>query len=226
VFIATAFMDIGTMPDIITGAGAGGGPHVKVFSGDRLFFPVGPDTEIMSFFAYDPRFTGGVSVAGIDSFLPHRGGQVLGQVVTGAGPGGLPLVRVFPVEGGATTDFFAYDPSFRGGVNVAAHGLVTAAGTTIVASPAIGGTQVRLFSLTGQQAGAFAAYDPRFLGGVTVGVATTSSSFNGFNETILTGTGRGGGPLVNIWRLINGAPTLQRSFFAFDPAFLGGVFVG
>jgi hypothetical protein len=43
--------------DIITGAGAGGGPHVRAFSGvDRA--------ELANFFAYDIGFTGGVFVAG------------------------------------------------------------------------------------------------------------------------------------------------------------------
>jgi len=45
----------GTLADIITGAGPGGGPHVKVFRGSD-------QTEIRSFFPYDPRFGGGVFV--------------------------------------------------------------------------------------------------------------------------------------------------------------------
>ena len=70
--------------DIVTGAGAGGGPHVKVVRRPR------PGREIASFFAYDPRFTGGVSVAAGDV-----DGDGPADIITGAGPGGGPHVKVF-----------------------------------------------------------------------------------------------------------------------------------
>src|SRR4051794_7920963 len=43
-------------PDIVTGAGPTGGPHVKAFSGKD-------GSELFSFYAYDAGFTGGVNVA-------------------------------------------------------------------------------------------------------------------------------------------------------------------
>ena len=69
--------------DIVTGAGAGGGPHVQVFSGADLGL-------LASFFAYDPAFGGGISVAAGD-----LDGDGLIDLITGAGPGGGPHVRVF-----------------------------------------------------------------------------------------------------------------------------------
>jgi FG-GAP repeat len=59
-------------PDIITGAGPGGGPHVEVFSGLDL-------SLLASFFAYSPAFQGGVHVAAGDV-----NGD--GRADTGAGP--------------------------------------------------------------------------------------------------------------------------------------------
>jgi hypothetical protein len=237
VFVAAALINPeDDTPDIITGAGAGGGPHVKVFSGFNLLHPTGPADNAVrsSFFAYDARFTGGVSVAGTDTYQDFLGPQVPGSIVTGAGPGGGPHVRVFNPGGGVTLEFFAYNSSFRGGVNVAAHGnfspgLANPRGE-IVTAPASGGTEVRRFGPTGQQIGGFVAYDPRFLGGVSLAVLSfVPAAFPIPGEvTIVTGAGPGGGPHVKVWHAAayDTAATLQQSFFAFDPAFLGGVFVG
>src|SRR5260370_479352 len=93
---------------LATGAGARGGPHVKVFDA--------AGATVASFFAYDPTFTGGVSVAA-GSVLNSFGRA---DIVTGAGPGGGPHVRVFGgFSGLLAREFMAYDGSFRGGVSVA-----------------------------------------------------------------------------------------------------------
>src|SRR5206468_9582373 len=100
----------------------------------------------------------------------------------------------------------------------------------IVTSPASNGVpDVRVFGPTGQQVGdfgqigSFLAYDPRFLGGVTVAVQQIGADGT---VTLQTGAGPGGGPHVKTWQVVNNVATQQQSFFAFDLAFLGGVFVG
>src|SRR5262245_37277343 len=45
--------------DIITGAGYGGGAHVRVFNGKD-------NTELLSFIAFDTKYTGGIYVAAGD----------------------------------------------------------------------------------------------------------------------------------------------------------------
>jgi hypothetical protein len=63
----------------------GGGPHVKVYGSDH--------TLRFNFYAYDPTFTGGVSVA-----VGDVTGDGTPDVVTGAGAGGGPHVKVFDLE--------------------------------------------------------------------------------------------------------------------------------
>ena len=66
--------------------------------------------------AFDPTFTGGVRVA-----VGDVNGDGVEDVIAAAGPGGGPNVKVFSgVDGSLMFSFFAYDPSFTGGVFVAA----------------------------------------------------------------------------------------------------------
>src|SRR5262249_53505337 len=106
VYVAAADLGNGDGPDVMTGAGAGGGPQVNVFSGASASLK-------STFFAYDPNFTGGVRVDAIN--VPGRAGSV---IVTSPGPGGGPQVRFFS---GSTPlqSFWAYDTLFTGGVFVA-----------------------------------------------------------------------------------------------------------
>jgi hypothetical protein len=101
------------IPDVVIGAGPGGGPRVKVFNA----FGGAPLTRApYDFMAFDPRFSGGVYVA-VGDF--DRDG--IGDIVVGAGAGGGPEVRVFSgADGHAIDSFYAYSPFFNGGVRVAA----------------------------------------------------------------------------------------------------------
>jgi hypothetical protein len=91
--------------DIVTGAGAGGGPHVQVFSGND-------NSVLASFFAFNSSFSGGVRVSVADAT-----GAGLADVVAGSGPGGTPRIRVLnPTSGQAYWDFNAFDPTFTGGL--------------------------------------------------------------------------------------------------------------
>ena len=215
--------------DIIMGAGAGGGPHVRVFSGVDL-------SELASFYAFDPAFTGGVSVASGDV-----DGDGRADVVIGAGAGGGPHVRVF--SGAALyafqvcgmrpvpkivcrlpelASFYAYDADFGGGVSVAAGDFNGDGFSDIVtgAGPG-GGPHVRVFSgLDRRELAGFYGYGPAFAGGVNV--ATGDINGDGWVDLIL-GAGPGGGPHV---RILSGVDFSELDSF-FAPAEMGsGISVG
>ena len=191
VFVACGDVTGDGVAEIITGAGPGGGPHVRVFQvlGSGV-------TELASFLAYGPAFSGGVRVAAGDVT-----GDGVAEIVTGSGPGGGPHVRVFSLSGGATeiAGFYAYDPAFGGGVSVAA-GDVDGDGLAEIVTGAGpgGGPHVRVFSLSGgvTARASFLAYDPGFAGGVFV--ASGDLNGDGLAE-IITGPGAGGGGHVRVF---------------------------
>jgi hypothetical protein len=167
--------------EIITGAGEGGGAHVRVF--DYTGQP------LSGFFAYPDGFLGGARVAAVDL----DGGK--DEIVTGAGPGGGAHVRTFRGSGDPyPIGFFAYPDGFYGGVFVAGGELdsspnqeiVTGAGTT-------GAAHVRVFGSDGSPLAGFFAYPSGFYGGVRVAVVDDSAGAG-----IVTGAGPSGGPHVRV----------------------------
>jgi hypothetical protein len=206
--------------ELITGAGPGGGSHVRVWS-----VAGGSVSELVGFFAYDPAFLGGVSVA-----VGDVTGDGVGELITGAGPDGGPHVRVFSLAGGSLSElggFSAYDPAFPGGVSVAV-GDVTGdgVGELITGAGPSGGPHVRVFSLAGSdlvEVAGFYAYDPAFPGGVSVAAGDVTG--DGIAE-LITGAGPGGGPHVRVLSLTADGVVELAGFYAFDPFFTGGVRVG
>ena len=103
---------------MVTGAGPGGGPHVKVIAvlrvGGGASDGTVPDGELLgSLYAFEEAFAGGVGVADVD-----RDGTA--ELVAGPGPGIAPRVRVLRATGQpAAGDILAFDEAFRGGVYVA-----------------------------------------------------------------------------------------------------------
>src|SRR5205085_349492 len=84
------------------------GPETAVQVYDRLSHSL--RYELTPF----PGFAGGATVASGDV-----NGDGIADLIVGAGPTGAPRVSVFDgFDGTLLSNFFAYEPSFRGGVNV------------------------------------------------------------------------------------------------------------
>jgi hypothetical protein len=133
VSVAVGDLDGNGWPEIVTGAGFGGGPHVRIFSGGgKLMHP--------GFFAYDTAFRGGVNVA-----LGDTDGDGRAEIITGQGAGGSPEVKVYDSKNlSLKTDFFAFRADGRGGVNVVTEDLDNDGKAEIFAST------TDVFSFSGQ----------------------------------------------------------------------------
>lgn len=175
VVIALGHVNATKFDDIVVGAGPGGGPNIQVYDGANL--AQGRAVMTANFMAFDPRFTGGVSVA-----VGHILGQTNADVVVGAGPGGGPNVKVFDgtqlVHGVAVApiSFLAYDAGFTGGVQVAvAHNAGTNQDTLVVVAGPGGGPHVQFFRSAALVANnyvpyySFFAFPFLFTGGVVFG---------------------------------------------------------
>ncbi len=140
---------------IVVGALAGGGPQVRIF--DINTRPVG------GFYAYDQAFTGGVEVAAGD-----LDGDGEDEIVTGAGPGGGPHVRMFDKRGVSLGGFFAFDRGFRGGIDVATADLDGDGLAEIIVAPGIGESVVRVFDQAGDSMFSFRPFGDGYALGMQV----------------------------------------------------------
>jgi hypothetical protein len=236
--LATGNLDKDSAKEVIVGAGPGGGPLVRRFeqvpgatttstttSSGRRRSSTSTSTSTApanltntsipgDFYAYDQSFSGGIDVAAADT-----DGDGKAEIITAAGPGGGPHIKVFSAAGVLISQFFAYDTKFRGGVNVAAADLDGDGKAEIITGPKdLGGPHVKVFTAGGTLIREFMAYDPNFHGGVDVaGVAADSGKTNGL---VVTAPGSGGGPHVKTFTFQGQE---KASFMAYDPNFHGGL---
>ncbi len=104
--VATCDLDGNGASEIITGAGYSGGPHVRIFSNTGE--PIGT-----GFFAYSETFRGGVNVTCGDIT-----GDGTPEIITGAGVGGGPHIRVFDANGKLIDEIFNGSAADHSGVYV------------------------------------------------------------------------------------------------------------
>lgn len=209
VYIAAGDVNGDGFADIICGADQGGGPNITVFD-------VHAGKRLLSFFAYDPRFIGGVRVSAADVTGDGRA-----DIVAGAGPGGGPNITIFSGTTGAMVrSFFAYDPRFTLGIYVSTGDVNGDGKADILAGAGVGGgPNVTIFDgSTGAMISTFNAFDSGS-GGVRV---TAANAFGTGIDAIYAVSGPGSSPHVRLFKL----PVKQLDdFYAFDSQFQGGVFI-
>jgi hypothetical protein len=198
--------------DILVGADAGAAPHLRVFNGRD-------GAMLFNFYAYDTAFRGGVRVA-----VGDVNGDGYADLITGSGPGSAAHVKVFSGRGGTLLQsYYAYHALIQEGIFVAA-GDVNGDGCAdvITGTDAGGPAHVKVFSgRGGVPLASFFAYPAAFAGGVRVG----ATDLNGDGRAdIVTETGPSGAPWLRGFDALTQAEL--DSFFAFDPAYRGGVHVG
>jgi hypothetical protein len=156
--VATADFNNDGKSDIVTAPGAGGGPHVRFWSGAGAAELGGGH----GFFAYDSSFTGGVYLAAVKASSPY--------VITGAGSGGGRHVRILNLQGVEQLGFMADATSTQGAVPAVGRSGSMADGLFYVAR-ATGNPAVQQFDIDdAHQIDAFPAYQAGIGVFVAVGV--------------------------------------------------------
>lgn len=192
--------------EIVTGAGPGGGPHVRIFRQDG--------TAIGGFMAYATTFRGGVNVA-----VGDVDGDGRADIVTVPGSGIEPMIKVFDSRGNLNTQFLAFEKDYKNGVRLAVGDIDGDKVADLAVSKMSGSSEVRVYGRYQVLKLKFSPF-PSLMGGVTL----TLGDLDGDKVSeIITGSGSGGGPHVKVY---SGKGLLRGEFFAFGQDFRGGINLG
>ncbi|MDD3711251.1 MAG: S8 family serine peptidase [Patescibacteria group bacterium] len=196
--------------EIITAPGPGGGPHIRFFDGFGKLKG--------QFFAYDAKFSGGVSLAVGDI----NGDEKAELVVVPYSKGGA-QIKIFDGLGELKSQFFAYEENFFGGARVRLgdiYGNDSKDKNDIIISPGPGREpEIKIFDSSGKKLRGIMAYAEKFKNGVNLAVGDLNK--DGLDE-IITGAGPGGAPHV---RAFDGKGELMESFYGLENDYKGGVMV-
>lgn len=193
--------------EIITGAGFGGGPHIRVFDG------IGQPKINFGFFAFDKNLRNGINVGAGDT-----NGDGKDEIIAGSGEMAEPKVKIFDQNGAVLSEFSPQNILKWGGVNVSSIDLGGDGISEILIAGGWGNSpEVQIVRADGSLINKFLAYSLNFRGGVNL--ASVDIDGDG-KEEIVTGASQTGGPHV---RIFDGYGNLKKEFFAFDKNFRGGV---
>ncbi len=195
--IASADIDGDGLDEIVVAQGKGGTPLVKIFdrSGNLLH----------SFYAYFEGYKYGIRVSAGDI-----DGDGIDEIITGTMAGLAPVARAFKADGTMIKSFYAYDKSFRGGIDVAAGDVDGDGIDEIVTGDSVGGTgEVRIFNGNGKLQKKFFAYSSNFKAGLRVSVGNIKEANEAEEITVAI---QSGSPSIGLFSG-NGEKLAGRFFF-------------
>ena len=207
--VTTGDLDGDGIDEIITGAGPGGAPHVRVFDnkGNVIYAKL---------FPFGEKIHTGADVACGDIDEDGRD-----EIIVSTGPGDEPKIATIDENGKKIKEFLAYDKNFRGGVRISTGDVDRDGEDEIItgAGPG-GGPHVRVFEKNGTPRGIdFFPFHVDFRGGVDVG--SIDYDQDGKDEIIMTQASEGQA-WVKIYRY-NDEKTVYANFLAYPEYFEGGV---
>ncbi len=193
---------------IVTGAGPGGGPHVKMYDASSNLR--------LQFFAFESDFTGGVYV---DSGDIDGDGSI--DIVASPFSSRVPEVRIFNRWGVLVNSFRAYNDNFQKGFKIVLADVDRDGKQEIITAPnAGGGPHIRIFNKEGKLLKEFFAFNSMFRGGLDV--AVYDIDLDKEMEIIVVPKSNS----LPVVKIFDTDGNLERQFFAFEPDYLGGMFVG
>lgn len=187
--VASGDIDGDGQDEIVTGAGLGGGPHVRAFEGSGS--PMG-----IELFPFSMSFRGGVDVA-----VGNVDGGDCEEIIVGQAQFGQAWVKTYKTNQAKQVlgEFLAYPSSHKEGVNLAAGDIDNDGEDEIVTGTGGNGPQVRAFEAYGAVLPPnFFSYHQDFRGGVKVAVGNVVGDRA---KEIVTSPGR---------RVIEGRPDLYK----------------
>lgn len=189
---------------LITGAGSGGGAHIKIFEGVQVK---------SQFFAFEKYKRFGVKVASHDFDYDGRA-----EIITFANQGESPWVKIYDTQGNLQSQFLAFDKTMQVGINVAAGDLNNDGREEIVVTAESGHLPViKIFDLNGNLIDSFYAFNPYFKGGLNLAVADVNG--DGFDDIII-GSGKGTPGVIKIF---NYQGKVVSQFMPYSTNYMQGV---